>query len=123
MLQSGRLTHRQRGQRHRAQRLLPRAHHEDPGLNGHQGSAGAQHRGIIKVEVRIDDQPWQTATLATWDNPDTWRQWRLDWQATPGDHRIEVRATDGTGTVQTETVQGLLPDGATGHHHVLATIS
>ncbi len=32
----------------------------------------------------------------------TWVQWVRDWDATPGEHQIMVRATDGNGVVQTE---------------------
>ena len=45
---------------------------------------------------------------------DTWRQWVLDWDATPGDHVIQVRATDGTGETQTEDQAPPEPDGASG---------
>lgn len=41
------------------------------------GVAWAQHRGIDKVEIRVDDGPWQRARLAAEDSRDTWRQWVL----------------------------------------------
>ena len=66
------------------------------------GVAWAQHRGIDKVEVRVDDGPWQEARLAAEDTRDTWRQWSLPWQATNGGHTLTVRATDRTGAVQTD---------------------
>ncbi|MGZ4772041.1 MAG: hypothetical protein ACXV3B_05095 [Ilumatobacteraceae bacterium] len=40
----------------------------------------------------------------------------LDWQATPGDYTIKVRATDKTGATQTADVAPPDPDGATGYH-------
>ena len=46
--------------------------------------------------------------------PDLWRQWWWQWQATPGSHRIEVRATDGAGRQQTGERAGVFPAGATG---------
>lgn len=46
------------------------------------GVAWAQHRGIDRVEVRVDDGPWQEARLAAEDTRDTWRQWSFPWQAT-----------------------------------------
>ena len=52
------------------------------GPNKIAGVAWAQGRGIEKVEVRVDDGPWQAATLATDVSDDTWRQWVLDWDAT-----------------------------------------
>lgn len=78
------------------------------------GVAWAQLRGIKAVEVRIDDGPWQPATLGAAYSNDTWRLWTYPWQATPGSHTITVRATDNTGAVQTEQPAPPAPDGATG---------
>ena len=39
-----------------------------------------------------------------------------DWDATPGEHRIRVRATDADGETQTEEERPPAPDGATGWH-------
>jgi hypothetical protein len=78
------------------------------------GVAWAQHRGIKAVEVRIDDGPWQPATLGAAYSNDTWRLWTFDWQASPGSHTVTVRATDNTGAVQTEEQSPPAPDGATG---------
>jgi hypothetical protein len=78
------------------------------------GVAWAQHVGIDKVEVRVDEGDWQQATLADTVSIDTWRQWSLTWDATPGQHTIAVRATDATGTAQTPEVRPPFPDGATG---------
>ncbi len=58
------------------------------------GVAWSQDRGIKKVEVRVDSGPWQEAKLADEDNINTWRQWVYMWDAKPGNHQIEVRATD-----------------------------
>ena len=82
------------------------------------GVAWAQHRGISKVEVRVDEGPWQEAKLAAVPSIDTWRQWTLPWTATPGRHRLTVRATDNGGVTQTEAVASPDPDGATGWHSV-----
>jgi hypothetical protein len=78
------------------------------------GVAWAQHRGVKSVEVRIDDGPWQPATLGAAYSNDTWRLWTYPWQATPGSHTITARATDNTGAVQTEQPAPPAPDGATG---------
>ncbi|WP_217251198.1 sulfite oxidase [Streptomyces sp. AC602_WCS936] len=86
------------------------------------GVAWAQHRGIDKVEVRVDDGPWQEATLAAEDTRDTWRQWSYAWQATKGGHTLTVRATDRTGEVQTEKRTRTVPDGASGWHSVVVTV-
>lgn len=94
----------------------------DPGSVVVAGIAYAMHRGIEKVELSIDDGPWRRATLSPEDNPDMWRQWYLDWDAPKGDHLLTVRATDGTGEVQTSDVVGPVPDGATGLHRVGVSI-
>ncbi|MFE5941279.1 molybdopterin-dependent oxidoreductase [Streptomyces sp. NPDC056480] len=86
------------------------------------GVAWAQHRGIRRVEVRIDDGPWQEARLAAEDSSDTWRQWVYPWQATPGRHTLTVRATDGTGATQPEERTDTMPDGAQGRHSVVVTV-
>jgi DMSO/TMAO reductase YedYZ molybdopterin-dependent catalytic subunit len=86
------------------------------------GVAWAQHTGVARVEVRIDDEPWREATLADDVSDDTWRQWTLTWNATPGEHRITVRATDKSGYTQTETVRPVAPDGATGWHSRLVRV-
>ncbi|MEU3064014.1 molybdopterin-dependent oxidoreductase [Streptomyces subrutilus] len=85
------------------------------------GVAWAQHRGIERVEVRIDDGPWQEAQLAEQATTDTWRQWSYPWKTTPGGHNLTVRATDATGQVQTEQRARTIPDGASGWHSVFVT--
>ena len=87
------------------------------------GVAWAQHTGISKVEVQVDGTPWQTAELAVDGGVDTWRQWKLAWNATAGDHRIRVRATDANGKVQTEERADVAPDGATGWHEIGVSVS
>ena len=71
-------------------------------------------RGIAKVEVQVDDEPWREATLGPVLSGNTWCQWLLQWDATPGTHTLQVRATDGTGETQTEDHAPPEPDGATG---------
>ncbi|MEV6676499.1 molybdopterin-dependent oxidoreductase [Streptomyces erythrochromogenes] len=89
-----------------------------PGRVAVAGVAWAQHRGIRRVEVRVDGGSWQEARLGAADGVDTWRQWVWPWEATAGPHTLEVRATDGTGAVQTEVRAATVPDGATGLHAV-----
>ncbi|MFB7372499.1 molybdopterin-dependent oxidoreductase [Streptomyces sp. NPDC056222] len=86
------------------------------------GVAWAQHRGIERVQVRIDDGPWQDARLAAEDSRDTWRQWVYPWRATPGRHDLAVRATDGAGVTQTERRTDPMPDGASGWHTIAVTV-
>ncbi|WP_448006262.1 molybdopterin-dependent oxidoreductase [Agromyces bauzanensis] len=80
------------------------------------GVAWHQHVGIERVEVQVDDDAWQPATLATAISIDTWVQWRYEWNAPAGTHTLRVRATGADGEVQTAEVQGVVPDGATGLH-------
>ncbi|MCZ2857299.1 sulfite oxidase [Blastococcus sp. VKM Ac-2987] len=79
------------------------------------GVAWAPTRGIERVEVQIDDGPWQEARLADPYDVDVWRQWFLEWDATPGRHVIVARATDGLGEVQTDQRTPVAPDGASGY--------
>ncbi len=85
------------------------------------GVAWAQHTGIARVEVRVDDGPWNEAQLAPAATSDTWRQWTWPWTAPPGSHSLTVRATTSTGQVQTAERADTVPDGATGLHTVRAT--
>jgi DMSO/TMAO reductase YedYZ molybdopterin-dependent catalytic subunit len=79
------------------------------------GVAWAQHRGISRVEVRVDEGPWVEAELGAEDTSDTWREWVWRWTPTPGPHWIQARATDGTGAVQTSTDAPPAPNGASGY--------
>lgn len=87
------------------------------------GIAWAQHRGVAKVEVRIGDGEWQKARLGADVTVDAWRQWIYEWNATPGKHTIQVRATDRNGDTQTEEVSRPDPDGATGWHTRTVTVT
>ena len=93
-----------------------------PGTVPLAGVAWAPHRGISNVEVRVDDGPWQDADLGAVPTDDTWRQWVLPWDATPGRHSLTVRATDGDGAVQTEERAEPIPDGASGWHSIVVTV-
>jgi DMSO/TMAO reductase YedYZ molybdopterin-dependent catalytic subunit len=86
------------------------------------GVAWAPDRGISRVEVRADDGEWVEAEVSTPISNATWVQWLYRWPATPGEHELTVRATDGTGEVQTDRVTRPPPDGARGHHHVRVSV-
>jgi DMSO/TMAO reductase YedYZ molybdopterin-dependent catalytic subunit len=86
------------------------------------GVAWAQHKGIAAVEVRADRGPWHQARLAAVPGIDTWRQWVWDWDATPGRHLLEARATDATGYTQTAALAPPAPDGASGYPSVSVTV-
>jgi DMSO/TMAO reductase YedYZ molybdopterin-dependent catalytic subunit len=87
------------------------------------GVAWAQQRGIARVELRVDDGGWLPAELAPAGSIDTWRQWVVRWEATPGEHRLQVRATDGEGETQPDARVGPFPDGATGWHTIIVNVT
>ncbi len=86
------------------------------------GVAWAQHRGIAAVQVSVDGV-WYDAKLAVQDTIDTWRQWYYGWDATPGAHVLQVRATDQTGYTQTAVAHRTEPNGATGYHTVQVDVT
>ncbi|MHB1064983.1 MAG: molybdopterin-dependent oxidoreductase [Georgenia sp.] len=97
---------------------VPRGRAVDAGEVVVAGVAWAQHTGVAAVEVRVDDGAWEPAELATDVHVDAWRQWVYRWDAPPGSHHLEVRATDRDGLVQTGERAGVVPDGATGWHRI-----
>ncbi|MBA3634837.1 MAG: molybdopterin-dependent oxidoreductase [Rubrobacteraceae bacterium] len=93
------------------------------GKNPIGGIAWAPHRGIEKVEVSTDGgQTWNTARLAKQLAEDTWRLYAYDWDASPGDYTIQVRATDGNSETQTASEASPHPSGATGYHTIDVTV-
>jgi DMSO/TMAO reductase YedYZ molybdopterin-dependent catalytic subunit len=86
------------------------------------GVAWAPHRGIAAVEVSVDGAAWHRARLAP-AGLDTWRQWVWRWDATPGLHRLRVRATDSTGVTQTPRRAHPFPSGASGWDSVVVTVT
>ena len=72
--------------------------------------AGGQYRivgaawgaPVARVEVRVDDGPWQPATFdRSEEDHYAWRLWSLDWGApAPGEHAVTSRAIDTQGQVQ-----------------------
>jgi hypothetical protein len=87
------------------------------------GVAWAQTRGISAVEIRIDDGDFEPAVLADEVARETWRQWRYEWDATPGRHDLTVRAVDGTGERQIEERAEPLPDGASGWMSLVVNVA
>lgn len=55
--------------------------------------------GISKVEFGVDGR-WSAATLDPVGGPYAWRGWRTFWDATPGEHVLQCRATDANGETQ-----------------------
>jgi DMSO/TMAO reductase YedYZ molybdopterin-dependent catalytic subunit len=92
-----------------------------PGRVPIAGMAWAPDRGISKVEVGIDGA-WSEATLSSPISKATWVQWLFEWDATPGQHTISVRATDGWDLRQEETRSRPAPDGARGWHTISVSV-
>jgi hypothetical protein len=86
------------------------------------GVAWAQHTGIEAVEVGIDGI-FHEARLPAQDTIDTWRQWYYVWDATPGQHVLQVRATDKSGYTQTDLKHKAPPNGATGYHTIHVSVA
>jgi DMSO/TMAO reductase YedYZ molybdopterin-dependent catalytic subunit len=78
------------------------------------GIAHAGARGISKVELQVDDGPWQEAALRTPLSQLTWVVWRYEWPFDPGKHTFTVRCYDGNGLTQIATPSPVEPSGATG---------
>ena len=86
------------------------------------GVAWDQHVGVSKVQVQVDDGPWQDAMLAPVPSIDTWRQWVYLWTpAAAGRHQLRVQAFDASGRPQLAQPADPFPSGATGLHTVSVT--
>ncbi|MBI5586049.1 MAG: sulfite oxidase [Deltaproteobacteria bacterium] len=60
---------------------------------------------ITRVEVSLDGgQTWQPARLREPNQEQAWVRWDLDWEARPGIHRLQARATDNRGNRQPDKV-------------------
>lgn len=82
------------------------------------GVAWAPLKGIDRVEVQVDDGPWQEAEVSVPLSDRSWVQWSVFVSLDTGRPVVRVRATDGTGHTQTSDLLSPRPDGATGHHEV-----
>ncbi len=82
------------------------------------GVAWAQHRGIEKVEIRIDNGDWKQTKLADDAGIDLWRQWSYVYDGPAGSHSAQVRATDLNGETQPEARTKVFPSGARGWHQI-----
>jgi DMSO/TMAO reductase YedYZ molybdopterin-dependent catalytic subunit len=88
------------------------------------GMAFAGGRGVRAVEVSLDGgQQWVPCELTTGTQPHTWSLWRYTWRTpTRGRQTLMVRATDGTGALQTAERRGRFPSGATGYHRMPVSV-
>ncbi len=86
------------------------------------GVAWAIHRGVSKVQVRVDEGEWLDADLGGVPSDDTWVQWVARVSPSPGKHLIEARAFDGTGEPQTDQYAPVAPNGAQGYPRITINI-
>lgn len=89
------------------------------------GIAFAGDRGISKVEVSIDgSKTWELAEIKSALSPFTWVLWHKDWTpAQSGKRELIVRATDGSGMVQTSAQASPIPDGASGLNSITVKVA
>ena len=80
------------------------------------GIAFSGARGISRVEVQVNNGPWEEAQLRTPLSETTWVLWRYDWPFQKGKHTFAVRCAEADGTPQIEESRGNRPSGATGIH-------
>lgn len=90
-----------------------------------EGLGFAGSRGIRLVEISTDGgSHWSPANLGTPLSPYAWVFWNYEWTVpAPGRYTLQVRATDGTGSLQTSAEQDSSPDGASGLHEITVTVT
>lgn len=90
------------------------------------GVAFAGLRRITRVEVRIEDGDWMEAELLQDPSTLVWTQWSYVWPATPGNHKVSVRATDADGFTQSTEGNSILsssfPAGTDDIHGIVVTV-
>ena len=90
---------------------------------GLSGVSGVQVRpGERSPGAQPSEGGWIDAVLSEELSDSSWRQWVVDWPATEGAFRLEVRAIDRSGMAQTAEQMEPFPDGATGHHTIAVTV-
>ena len=74
----------------------------DAGRHELIGRAWSGYGHVTRVEVSSDGgETWSDAQLGQEPaSPSSWRAWSFEWEATPGEHELRVRATDAAGNVQ-----------------------
>ena len=72
-----------------------------PGPQEFAGLAWSGASPITRVDVAVDEGPWQPAQLGSATTPHAWQPWTFAWTApAPGRYKVRVRATDVAGQVQ-----------------------
>lgn len=86
------------------------------------GTAWAHGVGVGNVQIRVDGGAWSDVTLGPDGGIEFWRQWLWTWDATPGEHQLQVRVVDAAGRPQDQTDRPPFPDGASGLHTIKVTV-
>jgi len=55
---------------------------------------------VTKVEVSWDGKSWQSARLREPNISQAWVRWDIDWEPSPGNYKLQARATDNQGNTQ-----------------------
>lgn len=89
-----------------------------------RGIAFAGPAGITRVELSLNGgKRWEEATLDPSLSPFSWILWRFRWRPqSSGAHTLVVRAWNGRGQVQAETIARAYPAGATGYHTIIPVV-
>jgi len=82
------------------------------------GIAFAGSRGISRVQVQVDREPWRDAQLKTPLSELCWVLWRFEWPFKTGRHAFTVRCFEGNGTPQISAEAPPEPSGSTGLHRI-----
>jgi len=85
--------------------------------------ANIVHRSPHPTHVRRCFYFGNSTMLPVQDTIDTWRQWYYTWDATPGTHVLQVRATDKSGYTQTVIKHKAPPNGASGYHTIHVNVA
>lgn len=88
------------------------------------GVAFAGTRGISKVEYTVNDASWNEVTFDPPLSGYTWVRWRTVWTPNAeGAYTLRVRATDGSGQLQSGSGAPSFPNGASGYHTIQVNVS
>jgi DMSO/TMAO reductase YedYZ molybdopterin-dependent catalytic subunit len=68
-----------------------------------RGRAFAGENRVVRVEYRIDEGPWQEASIESPATPGVWVRWQFRWDPESGEHTLRVRATDDQGNTQPDS--------------------
>jgi DMSO/TMAO reductase YedYZ molybdopterin-dependent catalytic subunit len=79
---------------------LPRPAQLARGSQRLHGYAHAAHGPVRRVVWRVDDGDWRDARIVEPVLRRAWQRFEFDWDATPGPHTLQTRATDAAGTTQ-----------------------